>query len=220
MSKSGPFKCDDERDPSFGVVSISRVQGQRRLFDSPFEHHHFITLSIRRAYRTRTNLHSDYIGDGEELIEVAMSEVQFANMITSLNVGGGTPCTIARWDGECVKEPAPEQTKKIFENEAAEHFTDLAAMAAELEKLTAMPAKDVKAPQRERMAFLALKVHQAVSSSATFFHEQFQRSMDKTVAAAKGEVQAYIMAAISKAGLKALNGKEPFRIELDETGKA
>jgi len=211
----GHFKGEDERSPAFGLVSISRVQGQRRLFDSPFEHQHFVTLSIKRAHRTRTDLHSNYIGEDEELIEVAMSEVQFASMVTSLNMGVGTPCTIAHWQGKTVKEPDPDQTKQTFEKEAKEHFTDLAKMAAELEKLTELPAK--KAPQRERMAFLALKIHQAVTSSAGFFHEQFQKSMDKVVAVAQGEVQAHILSVIQKTGLKAILERDLPRLDMGKS---
>jgi hypothetical protein len=216
MGKSH-FVGEDEKDPSFGLVSISRVQGMRRLFESPFEHQNFVTLSIRRAYRHRTDLHSNYIGDGEELIEIAMSETQFAAMVTSLNMGVGTPCTIAHWQGKAVKEPAPDKTKQTFAHEAREHFTDLAAMAGELEKLTETPAKDVKAPQRERMNFLALKIHQALTDSMDFFHEQFQKSMDKVVVAAQGEVQAHVLSVIQKAGLAALDGKDPFRLTMSES---
>lgn len=216
MSVFGP----EEKDPSFGLVSISRVSGQRRLFDSPFEHQHFITLSIKRAYRSRTDLHSDYIGEEAELIEVAMSEVQFAAMVTSLNMGVGTPCTIARWDGKVVKEPKPDQTKKTFEKEGKEHWADLAKMAAELEKLTERAPSTLKAADRERMAFLALKLHQGLTDSAEFFHEQFQKSMDKVVTVAKGEVQAHVLNVIHKAGMKALEGgkpgAEPFRLDFSD----
>ncbi len=219
MAKGGPFVNEEERDPCFGLVSISRVQGRRRLFDSPFEHQHFVTLSIKRAYRTRTDLHMDYIGADEELIEVAMSEVQFASMVTSLNMGVGTPCTIAHFEGKILKEPAPDKTKKTFEKEGKEHWADLAKLSAELEKLTELPASAVKAPQRERMNFLALKIHQGLTDSAEFFHEQFQKSMDKVVAVAQGEVQAHVMSVIQKAGMKALEGKDPFRLEMSEDKK-
>jgi hypothetical protein len=97
-----------EIHPSFGLVSISRVSGSRRLFESPFEHQHYITLSISRADRSRTDLHYNHIMPCGEIVEVAMSEVQFAQMVTSLNMGVGTPCTISHLDGEMVKEPEPD----------------------------------------------------------------------------------------------------------------
>jgi hypothetical protein len=218
MAKGGPFVNEDERDPSFGLVSISRVQGSGRLlFESPFDHQHYVTLSIKRAYRHRTDLHDNYIGDGEELIEIALSETQFAAMVTSLNMGVGTPCTIARFGGKLVPEPKPDKTKKTFEKEGKEHWADLARKAAELERLTELPTSSIKAPERERMKFLALKLHQGLTDSAEFFHEQFQKSMDKVVAVAQGEVQAHILSVVQKAGMKVLEGKDPFRLEMSES---
>lgn len=197
-----------ETHPSFGLVSISRTSGQRRLFDSPFTSQHFITLSVSRADRSRNDLHGNLIMPTEELIEISMSEVQFAAMISSLNAGLGTPCTLSRLDGKIIKEPEADQTKQTFAHEAREHFTDLAAMAAELEKLTNMSPKDVKAEQRERMRFLALKMHQSLTGNMDFFHERFQETMDKVVSAAKGEIQAHVMNVVHKTGLTAIKAME------------
>ena len=194
----------DETDPSFGVVRISRVTGQRRLFDSPFDHQHFLTLSISRAYRTRDDLHNTKVYPKGELIEVSMSEVQFANLITSLNMGQGTPCTISHLEGKIIKEPAPDQTRQTFAHEAREHFTDMAAMAKELEALTNKKASELKAEQRERMKFLALKIHQALTCDMDFFHEQFVETMEKAVSAAKAEIQAHVLNVVQQTGLTAL----------------
>lgn len=193
-----------ETHPSFGMVSISRVSGHKRLFESPFEHHHFITLSISHADRTRTDLHDNQIFPTKEIVEVAMSEVQFANMIASLNMGTGTPCTIHHLEGEMIEEPNPDQTKKTFAHEAKEHFTHLAAMAEELENLTNMKPADVKKEQRERMRFLALKMHQEVTSNMDFFHQRFQETMDKVVNVAKSEIDAHVLNVVQKTGLEAI----------------
>lgn len=204
-----------ETHPSFGLVSISRVSGGRRLFESPFEHQHFITLSISHADRSREDLHYNHIMPCGEIVEIAMSEVQFAQMVTSLNMGVGTPCTIAHLEGEIIAEPGKDQTKEHFAHEAREHFTDLAGMAAELEKLTNMSPKEVKAEHRERMRFLALKIHQSVTSSMDFFHEQFQKTMDKVVVAAKNEIQAHLANIVQKTGLAALGDAKKLGLEFD-----
>ena len=214
----GPLEDDGwERHPSFGLVSISRVQSTgRRLFESPFQHQHFITLSIKRARRQRTDLHTNHVMPEEEIVEVSMSEVQFASAITSLNMGVGTPCTISHLDSKTVREPDADQTKQTFEKEGEEHFAELLKMAQELEKLTNLKASEVKAPQRERMSFLALKLQQGLSCNREFFHEQFQETMDKVVSAAKAEIQAHVAHVVRSAGLKAIAEKDlPFRLESD-----
>ena len=217
MSKGPLGKEDDgwERNPSYGLLSISRVQSTgRRLFESPFRHQHYITLSITRARRQRTDLHDNMVMPEEEIIEIAMSEVQFASAITALNMGVGTPCTISHLDSKIVKEPDADQTKQTFEKEGREHFAELLKMAQELEKLTNLKASEVKAPQRERMSFLALKLQQGLSCDREFFHKQFQETMDKVVSAAKAEIQAHVAHVVHSAGLKAIAEKDlPFRLE-------
>jgi hypothetical protein len=211
----GPLDNEWERHPSFGLVAISRVQSTGRpLFESPFRHQHFITLSISRARRQRTDLHDNFIMADEEIVEVSMSEVQFAAMVTTMNMGQGVPCTISHVDGKIVTEPPDDRTKQTFEKEGAEHFADLIKMAQELEKLTNMKPSDMKAPERERMRFLALKVQQGLTSGREFFHKQFQETMDKVVGAAKAEIQAHVTHVIHAAGLKAIAEKDlPFRLE-------
>jgi hypothetical protein len=92
-------------------------------------------------------------------------------------------------------------------------------MAAELEKLTNLSPKDVKAEQRERMRFLALKIHQSVTGNMDFFHEQFQNSMDKVVVAAKNEIQAHLANIVQKTGLAALGDPKKVGIEFSEPSK-
>lgn len=194
-----------ETHPSFGMINISRVSGQARLFDSPFEHQHYIKMTISRADRTRGDLHETSIDPNEQLIEVGMSETQFAHLITTFNMHQGTPCTISRLDGKIVNEPPADKTKEHFAHEAREHFTHLAEMSQELEKLTNLSPKDVKADQRERMRFLSLKIHQELTGNIDFFHERFQESMDKVVVSAKAEIQAHVMNMIQKTGLESLS---------------
>jgi hypothetical protein len=202
-----------ERHPSFGLVSISRVQSTgRSLFESPFRHQHFITLSISRARRQRTDLHDTHIMADQEIVEISMSEVQFAAMMTTMNMGQGVPCTISHLDMDTVEEPPHDKTKETFEKEGAEHFTDLVKMAEELEELTNRKVSDLKAPERERMKFLAIKLQQGLTCNREFFQQQFQRTMDKVVGVAKAEIQAHIQSVVSRMGLESM--KDQFKLEM------
>lgn len=87
---------DKTTHPAYGIISIHRTSGGARLFRSDFEHQHYITIDISTAYETpgygvKGNVYND-----AQIISLAMSEAQFARMITSLNVGCGTPCTLER----------------------------------------------------------------------------------------------------------------------------
>ena len=91
---------EDERGnevhPAWGLVSASRVSSTPGaiLFDSDIRHGHYISLKVTRASRDR-GLHRDWIHEvgGLPLIEIAMSEAQWAAMTSSMNTSG-VPCTI------------------------------------------------------------------------------------------------------------------------------
>jgi len=99
-----------ERHESFGLVGFSRVQGSTHLFGSHLErHHHFIVLRVHRAQVVHSSLGYDrHRTDGRvPIVEVEMSAAQFAEAITTMNVGEGVPCTIRSVEG-CPMEPVPE----------------------------------------------------------------------------------------------------------------
>jgi len=52
-----------------------------------------------------------YFGHGKVLTRVRMTSGQFAELITSLNQGGGIPCTVEIADGK-VMEPLPKQESR------------------------------------------------------------------------------------------------------------
>lgn len=83
-----------EEHPAFGMVTISHPYNANQvLFDSDIRHRGYVVLAIHRADRTRS-LNRDRIHPRQKIVEVAMSEAQFARMLTQQ---GGTPATI-QWD--------------------------------------------------------------------------------------------------------------------------
>jgi len=93
--KPGHFPEDEvHTHPSYGVIQISRMSGQADLFNSPVKHQHFIALRVSTAKLHTDGLHDNIWGD-DQLVEVYMSESQFARAITSIGMGAGAPCTIS-----------------------------------------------------------------------------------------------------------------------------
>jgi hypothetical protein len=86
-----------ERHPAWGLIGASRVSsgGGASLFDSDIPHREFVVVRLSRASRRR-NLNSDFKHGEEQLIEIAMSEAQWASFVSTMNVGQGVPCTIER----------------------------------------------------------------------------------------------------------------------------
>lgn len=91
-----------EVHPAFGNITVHRStvsggpQGGAVLFDSEIAHREVMTLRISPASRKR-DLNHDWIhATSKPLIEVEMSMAQWASFVSSINSGGGVPCTIRR----------------------------------------------------------------------------------------------------------------------------
>lgn len=87
-----------EAHPAWGLIGASRVSSSPpgvALFDSDIRHQHYVIVRLKRASRKR-DLGRDWKHSEEQIVEVAMSEAQWASFVSSMNVGDGVPCTIER----------------------------------------------------------------------------------------------------------------------------
>lgn len=85
---------DTYHHPSFGMLSFSRAHGgHSNLFGSSIQHRDTIHMVLKEGTVSR-DLNEDWYFGGPEIVEVEMSQSQFAELITSMNMGSGVPCTI------------------------------------------------------------------------------------------------------------------------------
>ena len=84
-----------ETHPAWGMIGISRVTSTPGavLFDSDIKHQHSIVVRISEGERER-DLKRDWLRPRKQLIEVQMSEAQWAAFVSSVGSGSGVPCTI------------------------------------------------------------------------------------------------------------------------------
>jgi len=93
------FGDDDikEGEPYMGTVQISRVSGHVALFDSEAKHQHFIALRINHADRRRS-LSQDWIHSKGQVVEVYMTEAQFAaTLLGSVYLPSATTSGVGLW---------------------------------------------------------------------------------------------------------------------------
>lgn len=210
---------DDEFErahPSYGLITISRMtggSGAKRLFGSPLARHYgTIRLSIGSATWVHGLHHDRYHGGlrGEH-IEIEMSAAQFADMITSLNVGCGTPCTVRYIGGEAVPDPPDHATeaehiRDNFENSLDKYKEKARTYRKKIEGLTSKLSE--KARNEIRIALDVIE--DQLASNVPFVVQQFQEATTKVATAAKAEVEAFVSHAIRAAGLDAIaEGKLP-----------
>ena len=111
------YEKKDIKHPSFGVINVSRGVCSERmnLFGSSIQQRTYIELTIHKAVLAR-HTNRDWIrSEGVPIVSIYLSPSQFADAITSLNQGEGTPCTITFVDGHSVKEPQLESKRVQFD---------------------------------------------------------------------------------------------------------
>ena len=125
-----------ETHPAYAQISASRVSGHAVLYGSDFNHQHYVTISI-----TPSELHRGLSYDRPhallrgEIVEVALSEAQWAHFVSSMNQGSGTQCTVQHLHGKLVPQiPEPPDRKAQIVAEADEKMRDVQRQLAALDE--------------------------------------------------------------------------------------
>ena len=199
---------------SFGLIAFDRVTyaesvdgtGQDRpLFGSSILHNSCITVTIRRATLQR-HLNNDHIfaDNSPPIVEVEMSATQFADAITSLNQGDGTPCTIVMVDGKTIKAPPFENKRVQFDAEFESTMRDVGSKMnefyAEIGRILSKTSIG-KHDRGEIIQQLDL-LRQEITSNIPFIKRQFTEQMDQTVLEVRNEFEEFVEGKIRKLGLE------------------
>lgn len=196
-----------QKHESYGMIGFNRAYGgERTLFGSSLLHNNVITLTIREGQIDR-GLNQDWFHGGRRLIEIEMSESQFAELITSFGQGDGVPCTLKEVMGE-RKEDCPFENKRMqFENEVREKIEEVHKDTEKLLKEVAYlfnEKKTLNKADKEKVTDLLNKINREIKSNTPFIMSQFNEQMDKTVKEAKGEVEAFTQNKMHSLALEAL----------------
>jgi hypothetical protein len=181
---------------SYGMVGFSRVSSShgQNFFGSSIRSSHYIELTIRRAERVR-DLSTYWYHGREELISVRLSPNQFAELLTTMNVGYGTPCTLQHVNRVQQPDcPSVDQRTK-FEQEFAQDVEDTMSDAASLvddikDVLINRPSLGKR--DRAEIAKALDQLLRHITGGMPFIQSQFNEALDRTVTEAKGEVEAFV----------------------------
>ena len=196
---------------SYGLLAISRVTGTpRSLFGSTIRHGDTITLTISEGKVYRDFQRNRYM-EGKELIKVEMSQSQFAEAITTMNVGSGVPVTLQHVLGSRKAEPPSVDFKERAKNELKKEMDVLAERIAELAKdakeILTRKGGPINAAEKKKILDDLMHLKQEVESNIPFAHECFQEAVDETVVQAKAEVDACMTSMRERLGQAVLDGK-------------
>lgn len=184
------------KHPSYGLLRFSRMSGGiTNLFGSSIQHKDTIKLCISECDIKR-DLSTDWYHDNGRIIEVEMSYSQFAEAITSMNMGNGVPVTIRWIRGEGRIESCPFTDKKQqFEEEFKQRLNKANETANQLilnvEKLFT-DKKTLTKKDKDEIIKALTKIYQSINNNTEFVYSMFNEQMDKTTTEAKGEIEAFM----------------------------
>lgn len=185
-----------ETHPSYGMLQFSRTTGGKTsLFGSSIKHRDTIKMYLRHGDVTR-DLNNDWFFGGDKIVEIEMSYSQFAECITSMNMGSGVPVTIRYIEGQGRIEDCQFINKKEqFENEFKEYLNKTNEKANSLIDEIGKLFEDKKSigkKDREDILKKLNMLYSAINSNTEFIYNQFNEQMDKTTLEAKGEIEAFM----------------------------
>jgi hypothetical protein len=207
-----------ETHESYGMIGVHRTQGTvKSLFGSSISHQSTITITIKRAEIER-HLNRNWYFGRDLLCKVEMSPTQFAEMITSLNVGDGVPCTLRYIENhERIADPPSVSQRQIFEDEFKEDVCKIHdTIQEDADKIRELLTKKggITVAERKEVLNTISTLMRTLTDSIPFLQKSFNEAMDKTVTEAKGEVEAFVMNKITSLGLEKM--KETI-LEIPET---
>lgn len=203
-----PTHDTEENHPAYAQIGASRVSGHINLYGSDFDHQHYVTITIRPSVLHRGLNHDWAYGGSREYIEVALSEAQWATFVSAMNTGHGVQCTLQHRDGKDVPQiPRPKDRQAQFNAEANDKLNS----TVEALKQLAQAIENTSLSQKSKKELLRKLNHilQDLGPNLKYVAKCFAEHVEGVTEHAKIEVNAYIQARISRAGIAALSGDKP-----------
>jgi len=207
-----------EKHESYGLINFSRINGHARFYGSELEQENYIEMKVYHSEVEKDLSKQWFYTDGRiPIIKLRMSSGQFSEMITTMNIGDGVPCTIESIEGkEMAKLPIIDNRKEFIHRkfkermiEFAQRLKDNQTKAKEIVKKKTLSKDDVK-DLTNQLEYLTSEI----TANIPFFMECFQETMDDVVLEAKLEVENAILHKINVLGMAELKKEKDNQIEI------
>lgn len=190
----------DERHPAFGLIGASRVSGNAVLFDSDVKHQHYVVVTVRTAVRQRSlnhdRIHPDHGRADSRLVEVAMSEAQWASFVSSMNTGNGVPCTLQ------AREGVPALPGMPYAPRLQESLDDVRESGERaIEQIRAAFEKVKDKPNKGNLRHLEAMIDNA-PSNMEFAAKSLSEHAENVVQKARVDIEAMVVAKALQLGLE------------------
>jgi len=203
-----------------GLVGFSRVTGNKKLYMSNLNNTNWITMRVyegkdEESYGEKRT----YTKSSRPLVELDLSAAQFAELLTTMNVGSGVPCTLKSFDGKRIDQTDLQEDekpvdvgKKYFEKSVKEFTEKITKMTSEFK--AELSDMKMSKKSKDRVTRILSSVEVEVLSNMPFYVSMFEEAAKKVVTESKSEIDAFVTGGIVKAGLEALGIND--KLLLDE----
>lgn len=191
-----------ESHPAFGKVTVVRGSGSpRTLFQSDIQHSHTVSLTVETATRRR-DTHQDWVHGREQIVEIEMSESQWAALVASVGNGSGTNVTLRSVPGDrsvpaLPYQPRTEVSRQNVTGAVDRLLADVKEKFAHLEEL-----EEAKAGVRERRAARAALRNALANATpnARYAVETLEEATENVVTQARADIEAMVADATARHG--------------------
>lgn len=209
---------ETKRHPAFGVIQICRTSGTTRLFKSDFTHQNYITIRVHTAEEIEGYGVETDAFPREEIIEVAMSEAQFARLMTTPNMGCGTPCTIEgvrmppsleQYKGQRIPPIEKTDIQETHRDKVEQICKERLAEFDEIQQRLQQWRTDKHRPTLAELDALIRQLQAMhLSSNFGFLQQVLEEHMERTVEEGRTEIEAHLMRVVQQLGLSTAQGQE------------
>lgn len=197
--EEGPTDGTRRSHPAFGVIKASRFQGgHETMYGSPLVHGGGISITISHSDEYVSLGHSHYWENRRgQIVELHMSEAQWAAFISTLNVGSGSPCTL-----QYVRTGEMERMPRIVEESLEEKRSQFIRDRAEEQNKVMTEALrffdglleggSVKKGDLQKLRSMLRQVGDHFASNMQFTADTLTKHNEDLITSAKVEVSAMV----------------------------
>lgn len=210
------------KHPCFGLARFSRICGYSGfMFGSDVQSDNFIELTINHAERVKGDYRVHYYDYGRPIVRLKMTQTQFAELLTNMNIGNGVPVTLEAINGERVEQfdlneakNHLDELKEDFKERSKKTVNSLIETSNALKRI--INKKNLSKKDQEDAMNLLDRYITEIRSNMPFFIKLYKEETADIVQRAKSELDGMIQSCVIRAGVKALGlDSTPIKGELE-----
>lgn len=210
MNKNPIDSSTVKSHPSYGAITLGRRSSgaPHPMYGSSVKHRDTIRLTLHHGECKRM-LSGDWYSPKDTIVEVEMTQNQWAELVSSIGLDAGVPCTI-KWLNGPVEDPPFQSKVSEFQAEFQACMDGALSNADEMivRAKNLLGKKTLTKADRDELLKLLQSIQNSVRSQAPFIYKQFAEQMEKTATEVKGELEAWQLSRITELAAMGLASKD------------